>query len=77
MSEAIAASVTFLYGSALIWGAFQITRLLVGLVRPARPPVFNYLRATAVWSVGASTTLVGLAMVVQAMMLISGGPLAR
>ena len=77
MAAAIGATIALLYGSALIWGAFHVTRLLTGLVRPATPLFFSYLRATAVWSVGASSTLAGLAMVMYAMSMINGGPFTR
>ena len=77
MPDAIGATLALLYGIGLVWGAFHVTRLLSGLVRPARPPFFSHLRTTAVWSVGASSTLAGLAMVAYAMTMINGGLFTR
>ena len=77
MPDAIGATLALLYGVGLVWGAFHVTRLLSGLVRPARPPLFNYLRTTAVWSVGASSTIAGVAMIMYAMTMINGAPFAH
>ncbi len=75
--SAVEVTIALIYGSALIWAAFHITRLLMGLVRPARTPVFTLVHATAVWSVGGASTLVGLALVVHAMTMLNSASLFR
>ncbi len=63
--------VAFVYGSALIWVAFNMTRFLTQLVRPARPPAFVCLHMTAVWTVGIAASLAGLEIILQGMTLLN------
>jgi hypothetical protein len=50
------------FGTFLIWGGATAIRVLGGLVIAPRPAAFVLLRRTAIWAVGATAILAGLAM---------------
>ncbi len=70
-AEDITASILLAYGAFLIWGGFKAIRVLTGLIQPDRPASFTALRLTSVWSVGAVSALMGVALVSRALNLYS------
>ena len=70
MFEAIAASVILVFGTVLLWTGLKMTHFLTRLARPSRPPGFVALHMTAVWSVGMSSTLCGVTLIVYGIDLL-------
>lgn len=64
MLDAVGVVTGLVYGTALVWAGFNITRFLTLLVRPTRPRQFVALHMTAVWSAGGSASLAGIALLV-------------
>jgi len=70
-AEDFTASILLAYGAFLVWGGFTAIRVFTGLIQPARPASFAALRLTSVWTVGAVTAFLGLALISNALGMFS------
>jgi|FLYL01.1.fsa_nt_gi hypothetical protein len=69
--DVLVAFVLAAVGSALIYVGARIMLLLTTLVRPKAEPIFTGLRLVAVWSVCGAAIIAGVALVYQAVHIVS------
>jgi hypothetical protein len=70
-AEDITASILLAYGAFLVWGGFTAIRVFTGLIQPVRPASFVALRLTSVWTVGAVSAVIGVALISNALGMFS------
>jgi hypothetical protein len=68
-SHDITASILLIYGAFLVWGGITAIKVFTGLVQPIRPAHFVALHLTSIWTVGAVSMLIGIAILYRGLSL--------